>query len=152
MSVQPRLVDQYTFRDIYNAYLDCRAHKRNTCAAREFELNSFDNLRILLDEINTGTYEIGPSRGFVVTYPKPREVWAASFRDRIVHHLVCSDVMPFFKSRIIPQNCACIQGRGTLYAATYVERYCRSITENWQKNAYYLQIDIQNFFVSIYLS
>lgn len=150
MSIHPRLVDQYTYQDIFCAYLDCRAHKRHTRVAREFELDSFVNLIQLLDEINSGKYVIGRSRGFVVTYPKPREVWASAFRDRIVHHLVCRDIMPFFESRIIPQNCACIQGRGTLYAAKYVERYCRSITENWSKKAYYLQIDIQNFFVSIY--
>lgn len=144
-----RLVDSYSFRDILEAYLDCRRRKRNTRTALAFDIDYAKNLQELLEEINAGAYRIGPSRGFVVTYPKPREVWAAQFRDRIVHHLVYRDIAPFYISRFISANCACIKGRGTLYASRYLEKYCRSITQNWQKPAWFLQLDIANFFVSI---
>lgn len=139
----------YTYNDILAAYLECRKRKRNTIACTAFDVNFEHNLVELLDQINNGTYQIGPSRVFVVTWPKPREVWAAQFRDRIVHHLVCKDVAAFYIPRFIHTNCACIEGRGTLYAVEWLERYCRSITENWSKEAYALQFDIANFFVSI---
>ena len=147
--MRPRLVDQYTYPDILEAYMDCRRRKRNSIPCFKYDISFEHNLIELLDQINNGTYTIGSSRVFVVTWPKAREVWAALFRDRIVHHLVCRDIAPFYVSRFIHTNCACIEGRGTLYAVNWLEKYCRSITENWHKEAFALQFDIKNFFVSV---
>ena len=90
-----KLVDQYTYSDILNAYLDCRRRKRTKRSAVAFETNFERSLEGLLEEINSGTYKIGPSRVFVVLHPKEREVWAADFRDRIVHNLVYNDIGPW---------------------------------------------------------
>ena len=147
--MSPRLVDSYTYSDILEAYLECSRRKRNTITAISFGVRFEEKLDKLLNEINSNTYQIGPSRGFVVYYPKVREVWAAQFRDRIVHHLVCRDLAPFYLSRFINTNCACIKGRGTLYASEYLNKFCRQATENWNKPAWALQFDIKNFFVSI---
>lgn len=143
------LHNQYTYHDILEAYLDCRQYKRSTHSATEFEMCFEQNLLELLEEINTCTYRISPSRGFVVIWPKIREVWAAQFRDRIVHHLIYRDIAPYFIARTINTNCACIKGRGTLLASQYLEKFLRSATENWSKKAWVLQLDIKNFFVSI---
>ena len=86
---------------------------------------------------------------FVITHPKPREVWAAEFRDRIVHHLLHNRIAPRFYARFIADSCACTPGRGTLYAAQRLEAKVRSITHNWGRPAYYLKLDLANFFVSI---
>src|SRR6185436_4131704 len=96
-----------------------------------------------------GTYQPGPSICFVVTRPKPREVWAAAFRDRVVHHLLYNKIGPRFERSFIADSCACIKGRGTLYAIKRLESKIRSITENWKRPAYYLKCDLANFFVSI---
>ena len=68
-------------------------------------------------ELNNGTWQPGPSICFVVTHPKPREVWAADFRDRIVHHLLYNQIGQRIERTFIADSCACIEGRGTLYAA-----------------------------------
>lgn len=149
MDTTLRLVDSYTYQDILNAYFDCRRRKRTTAAATLFEQNFEIELDNLLNEINNGTYQISRSRVFTVTWPKPREIWAAQFRDRIVHHLVCRDVTPYCIERFIPDTFACIKNRGTIAAANRVGHFFRSITHNWQDDAYTLQIDIRNFFVSI---
>jgi hypothetical protein len=81
--------------------------------------------------------------------PKPREVWAAEFRDRIVHHLLYNRIGPRFEKSFIADSCACIPGRGTLYAAKCLEAKIRSVTQNWSRPAYYLKCDLANFFVSI---
>ncbi|MFN1208950.1 hypothetical protein ACKXGD_18685, partial [Enterococcus lactis] len=75
------------------------------------------NLRSLHDELKRGTYAPGRSLCFVITRPKPREVWAADFRDRIVHHLLHNRIAPRFYASFIVDSCACIPGRGTLYGA-----------------------------------
>jgi hypothetical protein len=76
-------------------------------------------------------------------------VWAAAFRDRIVHHLLYRRVAPAIEARFIADSCACIPGRGTLYAAQRLEAKVRSVTENWSRPAAYLKLDLANFFVSI---
>jgi RNA-directed DNA polymerase len=76
-------------------------------------------------------------------------VWAAQFRDRIVHHLLYNHIAPRFHARFVVDSCACIPGRGTLYAAKRLDHQVRSITQNWSQPAHYLKCDLANFFVSI---
>ncbi len=137
------------FADLVQAYLDCRKHKRNTRSARAFEMRLGENLVELHEELVSQTYYPGTSNCFVVTRPKAREVWAAQFRDRVVQHLLYNKIAPRFISGFIADSCACIPGRGTLYAAERLESKVRSVTQNWKRKAFYLKCDLANFFVSI---
>jgi RNA-directed DNA polymerase len=139
----------FSFSSLVQAYLDCRQHKRNTASALEFEANLESNLSALLDELTSGDYRPGRSICFVITRPKPREVWAAEFRDRIVHHLLYNHVAARFENSFVAGSSACIKGRGTLYAAKRVEAGIRSVTQNWSRPASYLKLDLSNFFVAI---
>ena len=103
----------------------------------------------LYDELTSGTYRPGRSICFVITRPKFREVWAAEFRDRIVHHLLYNHIAPRFIAGFVAGSSACIPGRGTLYSDQRLEHGIRSITENWSKPAFYLKLDLANFFVAI---
>jgi hypothetical protein len=139
----------FELEESLTAYRDCRKSKRCSYSALQFEFDLEDNLIQLHDELTSGTYRPGRSICFVVEHPKPREVWAASFRDRIVHHLLCNRIAERFQKGFIADSCACIPGRGTLYAARRLESKIRSITQNWSRPAYYLKCDLSNFFVSI---
>ncbi len=141
--------DGFTFTELVEAYLDCRRTKRNTPAALAFEIDLEHNLRRLHDELAAGTYRPGRSICFVITRPKHREVWAAEFRDRVVHHLLYNRIGPRFERSFIADTFACIKERGTLRAAERLESKIRSITQNWSRPAYYLKCDLANFFVSI---
>lgn len=139
----------FSFVELVQAYFDCRQHKRNKSSALTFELNLERNLVQLYKELSAGEYRIGKSICFVITRPKPREVWAADFRDRIVHHLLYNKIAPRFERTFIVDSCACIKGRGTLYAAERLEAKIRSATQNWSLPAFYAKADLANFFVSI---
>ena len=139
----------FSFQELTQAYFDCRRTKRNSASALAFEERLEQNLRNLYDELHAGSYTPGRSICFVITRPKAREVWAATFRDRVVHHLLHNRIAPRFYARFIADSCACIPGRGTLYAAERLESKVRSITQNWSRSAYYLKCDLANFFVSI---
>lgn len=139
----------FSFEELLQAYYDCRRNKRCKNTALNFELNLERNLTQLYSELTNNTYTPGKSICFVVMHPKPREVWAAEFRDRIVHHLLYNKIAPRFHAKFIADSCACIPGRGTLYAVKRLESKVRSITQNWQHPAYYLKCDLANFFVSI---
>jgi RNA-directed DNA polymerase len=138
-----------TFEELVAAYLDCRRNKRGSASALSFEQALERNLCGLHAELLDGSYRPGRSICFVVTRPKPREVWAADFRDRVVHHLLYNRIAPRFHAAFTADTCACIPGRGTLYAAERLEHQVRSITRNWARPAYYLKCDLANFFVAI---
>lgn len=139
-----------TTHEILCAYLDCRKHKRNTDSAAQFESRLNRNLRELKEELNAGTYNIGRSRCFVVTKPRPREIWAGAFRDRVVHHLMYSAIAPDFIKTFSADSSACMPGRGTLYGARRLEAKIRSVTQNWTRPCFCLKLDLSNFFVSIH--
>ena len=63
----------------------------------------------------------GPSRRFVIHDPKEREITAAPFRDRVVHHAVCAAVGPVLERAAIEHSYACRPGKG-MHAA------CQSAT------------------------
>jgi hypothetical protein len=107
--------DPDLFEQLVAAYLDCRRNKRNSRSALDFESRLERNLCELHDELIGGHYQPGRSICFVITRPKPREVWAAEFRDRIVHRLLYNRISPRFYARFTADSCACIPGRGTLY-------------------------------------
>jgi RNA-directed DNA polymerase len=131
------------------AYLATRQTKRNKNTARAFEQNQETLLYQLHTDVADGTYRPGPSTCFVITRPRPREVWAAEFRDRIVHHLLYNAIGAGIERTFIADSCACIPGRGTMYAVKRLERKVRSVTHNWSRPAHYLKMDLANFFVSI---
>ncbi|HCE10888.1 MAG TPA: reverse transcriptase, partial [Oxalobacteraceae bacterium] len=137
----------FSFDELRQAYLDCRKHKSSSPTAIAFAENLESNLRSLYDELVDGSYRPGMSVCFIITRPKPREVWAADFRDRVVHHLLHNRIAPRFYDSFIADTCACIPDRGTLYAARRLESKIRSITENWTRPAWYLKCDLANFFV-----
>lgn len=135
--------------ELVAAWLDCRRSKRQSDTAQAFEAQAEHLLCRLRDRLLDGSYRPGRSSCFVVTHPRPREVWAASFEDRIVHHLLYNRIGPRFEAGFIANTAACIEGRGTLYAAQRLEHDVRSITRNWSRPAYYLKADLANFFVAI---
>lgn len=138
-----------TFEELVTAYFDCRRNKRNSESALEFELDLEQNLKDLYNDLTNGTYQIGQSICFVVKKPRTREIWAAGFRDRVVHHIIYNRISPKFNRSFIADSCACIPGRGTMYGAERLEKHIRSFTNNWQHDYYYLKCDLSNFFVSI---
>ena len=129
---------QLDFEDVVLAYFDCRKGKRRTVHALDVEFNLEQNLYRLYEDLISGRYEIGRSIVFVVEQPKIREIWSATFRDRIVHHIIYNRLKDRFLPRFIRNSFACIPARGTLDGSNRVMSGMRSVTNNWQKPAYYL--------------
>lgn len=136
--------------EIFEAYYDCRKNKRKTLNALKFEVNYEDNCVQLWEEINIKTYEIGKSITFIVTKPKPREIFAADFRDRIVHHLVAKKLEPLFEKIFIEDTYNCRKGKGTLYGVIRLHDKIQEVSENYTKDCYVAKFDMQGFFMSIH--
>ena len=78
--------DLSSSRALWRQERRCRDNTRNTHNALAFEVDAEANLLALQQELRAHTYRPGRSICFVTHGAKPREVFAADFRDRIVHH------------------------------------------------------------------
>lgn len=105
--------DDFSLEDLFDAYFDCLKCKRNTLNQLAFEADLETNLMDLYYDVKNGSYNIGRSIAFVIEYPKIREIWAADFRDRIVHHLIYNAISGYYYRRFIRDCYACIPRRGT---------------------------------------
>lgn len=65
-----------------------------------FEQNLEENLVSLHEELNSGSYQPRRSLCFIVEKPKLREIFAADFRDRVVHHVLVGHLEPQWERRI----------------------------------------------------
>ena len=126
------------------AYLECRKRKRNTESCAIFEINESINLYELWKELNNGSYQIGYSNAFCVTRPKLREIFAADFRDRIVHHLIIRKLEHLLEAYFIETSCSCRIDKGTMYAHNKLHEYAVEYADGWV-----LSGDIQSYFMSI---
>src|SRR5574344_2074633 len=111
--------------EIFRAYFDCRRNKRTKVTSLIFELNMEKNLLKLYEEYNKNEYEIGKSECFVIKEPKIREVWAANFRDRVVHHYIYNKISQVFYKSFINESYSCIPKKGTLSGVKRIEKFGR---------------------------
>ncbi|MGH7492774.1 MAG: reverse transcriptase domain-containing protein [bacterium] len=139
----------FNFPRMYRAYLACRRHKRNRPTALAFELNHEENLMTLVAELRERRYKPSTSICFYTHKPKAREIFAAAFRDRIVHHLIYDEIAPLWERVFIHHSYACRPNKGTHAAAQALQRFLRQITANGARSACFLKMDIHNFFMSI---
>jgi len=135
--------------DIFAAYFSARYNKRNTVSQVRFERNLADNLMELYHDIVSDRYRVGRSMCFIIRDPVVREVFAASFRDRIVHHLLYNWLSPVFEPSFIYDSYSCRAGKGTLFGIRRLEHHIRSCSDNYRKECYVLKLDIEGYFMNI---
>lgn len=134
---------------ILEAYYDCRRNKRTTASAIVYEMDYESKLIALRDRINARTYQPGKSICFVVTRPRYREVFAASFEDRIVHHYIALRLEPLFELVFSPRTFNCRKEKGQLYGAKMLQADIMECSENYTTDCYIMKLDLKGFFMSI---
>jgi hypothetical protein len=133
----------------FKAYLEARKNKRGTQDEQRFEKDVPVNIALLVRDIINRTYK--PSRGiaFIIEDPVKREIFAAPFRDRVVHHILHNLNSPWWEKRFIYDNYSCRVGKGTLFGIKRLQHHIMSVSENGQKEAYCLKLDLQGYFMSL---
>jgi len=137
------------FAALYRAYLDCRKRKRGTINALKFEADLLENLFVLAYELQKGTYRPSRSVCFVTTKPKNREIFAADFRDRVVHHLLVRELEKIWERKFIYDSYASRSGKGSHAAVERLQKFMLQATRNRKRAAFFLQLDIRSYFVSV---
>ena len=135
--------------DILEAYENCLKDKASSPDAIRFVVNLFENITDLTDAINSRTYEPLPSITFVVSRPVYREVFAANFRDRVIHHYIALRLEPLFEGVFSGRTYNCRKGKGQLYGVMQLAADIKECSENFTRPCWYLKCDMKGFFMSI---
>lgn len=114
-----------------------------------FELDLENKLVMLWEQLRDGSYRIGPSTVFIVDRPVKRKIFAAAFRDRIVHHLLVNALNPILEKQLVYDCLACRDGKGTHFGIQRLDHFMRSCSANYQEEAWTLKLDIRGFFMYI---
>lgn len=140
-----RLIDQITdIENLRDAYRKTASGKRMTWGYLEFKEYSELNLDRLRDEMQAGAWTQGKYREFTVYEPKPRNIHALDFKDRLAQHALCNVIGPIFDKTLLPGTFACRTGMGTHAGVRRVQSGLR------QTNAtHFLKTDYSKFFPSV---
>ena len=145
-------VPDFFLSSVWEAYHDCLRGKMQSKQALEYLPDSPTDIPRIAHELWSMTYKPGTSTCFLVKYPKLREVFAASFRDRIVHHWICLRINPLFEERFRQQGDVsfnCRKGYGTDVAVRYVSEGMRRVSDNYRKETWVFRGDLVGFFMNI---
>ncbi|MBQ2660362.1 RNA-directed DNA polymerase [Candidatus Saccharibacteria bacterium] len=140
---------EWLLEELSLAYLEARKGKRSTNDEQFFEMHSMENLINLRDSILNRTYK--PSRGiaFVTRKPVIREIFAAPFRDRVVHHFLYNGVADWWDRRFIYDSYSCRLQKGTWFGIYRCAKQMQAASDNFTKKTMVIKLDIQGYFMSL---
>jgi len=149
--VKPQVINkQQVLLDLFKAYYDARKNKRSTINQLKFETEYEQNLFNLYYKIIDYAYCPLRSISFIINHPIKREIFAADFRDRVVHHFIYNNISPLFEKQFINDSYSCRIGKGTHYGIKRIDHFIRSCSQNYAKDCYILKLDIKGYFMAIY--
>ena len=138
------------FPAMYEAYLMAsRGGKRRTKDQHDFEKDLGNNLMRLCEDVLAQKYQTSPGIAFIVKKPVIREVFAASFRDRIVHHFLYGTVAGWWEDQYIFDSYSCRPQKGTLLGAKRIQKMIRSASNSGKEEIVIFKGDLKGYFMSL---
>ncbi len=141
--------EQALFFELFIAYLEARLGKRKTFDEHKFEANEWENLRNLHQSVLDRTY--APSRGtaHIIHRPVIREIFAAPFRDRVIHHFIYDNIYEWWDRHLLFDAYSCREGKGTLAGINRLYRCIQRVSEDFRKEVWVLKFDIAGYFMHL---
>ena len=117
----------FSFAAVHRGYLACRRRKRGTANAQRYEQRLLDHLVDTTQALQDRTYAPSRSLCFVARQPKAREIHAADFADRVVHHVLVPRLEALFEPVFIHDLYSNRQGKGTHAAVERLASFMRAV-------------------------
>lgn len=138
------------FGNLYKAYRKAKAGKGFKNSSAKFETLALDGVHCLKEQLENRTYQISGYHEFMVYEPKERVIKACKFKDKVVQHVLCDNILlPRLKREFIKNNSAGQIGKGTLYGLDMLKKdMCNFYKENGM-NGWILKCDVSKFFYKI---
>ncbi len=136
--------------ELYIAYQEARlGGKRATVDVNRFEVNDMENLMILTDDLLNKRYKPSPGVAHIIHNPVIREIFAAPFRDRVIHHWIYDKIYDWFDRHFIYDSYSCRLEKGTLLGIKRLDHHIRTVSHNYAVETWVIQMDIQGYFMSL---
>lgn len=136
--------------ELVEAYHKARVGgKRKTHNEHNLEMNEIENLVNLRNAILARQYH--PNRGvaFIIRDPVQREIFAAPFVDRVVHHFLFKYAIMFWEPRLWRGSYSCRKGKGTLAGIIDLQKNMRRVSKDGSIKTVVVKRDIQGYFMSL---
>lgn len=138
------------FQNMYRAFRKARRGKGSKKSAARFDLAALDGVQKLIDQLRDKSYRVSGYAEFKVYEPKERLIQTSAFKDKVVQHSLCDNVlMPRLELVFLRDNCAGQKGKGTLFGLDRLGEQMELFYKRYGMEGYILKCDIRKFFYSI---
>lgn len=121
-SLMSRIADSDNIRE---AFLRAARCKNNRLTVKAFRENLDDNVTEISERLINGSWDFGKYNIFTIHDPKPRQICAAPFADRVVFHAMMRICHPVFDDFQTNDSFASRKGRGQYAALERTQSLCR---------------------------
>ena len=113
-------------------------------------MSALDGILQLKKMLDNKTFSVSPYNQFTIYEPKERIIEAGSFKDKIVQHSLCDNVLlPMLKKEFIQTNVAGQTGKGTHYGLNCLRLHMLSAYNEYGYNCWIVKADITKYFYRI---
>lgn len=138
------------FENLHKAYRKAKAGKGFNGSCAKFQSMSLEGLHMLKEQLENQTYRMNPYNEFKVYEPKERVIKSCSFKDKVVQHCLCDEILhPALEKEFIRTNYAGQQGKGTHFGMDCLKEHMLSFYEMHGLDGWILKCDITKFFYQI---
>lgn len=138
------------FQNMYRAFRKAKCGKGYKKSSARFDLAALDGVHTLIKQLKEKTYRISEYNEFKVYEPKERIIQTTSFKDKVIQHSLCDNViMPRLQRVFIYDNCAGQKGKGTLFGLDRLSEQMEQFYRKYGMSGYILKCDITKFFYNI---
>ena len=111
---------------------------------------ALEGIHMLKEQLENQTYSMGKYNEFEIYEPKRRIIKSCTFKDKVVQHCFCDNVLlPRLKDVFILDNCAGQIGKGTHFGLDRLKEHMLSFYREHGMEGWILKCDIKKFFYSI---
>ena len=135
-------------QDIIASYRLARQGSVKSPDQVEYELHWEGNCIKLCDAINSRTYQ-PTAYSFIVTYPKPREIFASDFSTRVLHHYLHERLVPLLENRLSKHTFNNRKGMGTSACQNAVISDMYEVSNGYTEDAWIIKMDLSGCFPNI---
>lgn len=140
---------ELSLKPFYQAWQNAKRHKNPSMNQFHYEVNWLDGLFELREQVQNHCWQPRRTVCFVAVQPKTREIHAPDFADRVLHHYLVPQLNTLFEPVFIYDSFANRRSKGSHRAVSRLQTFMRKIKHSNVKPAYFLQLDIHNFFNSV---
>lgn len=138
------------FDNLYKAYRKAKSGKGFNTSTAKFSTMALDGIYLIKEQLENQSYKEDNLNRFKIYEPKERVIESCSFKDKVVQHCFCDNILhPKLENVFIKYNSAGQIGKGTLFAINGLKNHMEKFYKVHGCDGWILKCDIRHFFYEI---